>query len=457
MTVLASADSARADGSARFRSLARQIARGNCILVLGPGAAIAPDSGSELPLTVVLSTLLAQDDRVARTPGLDHRDLRHVSQVLYEETRSLTGLQETAAEFYSRYGARTTPFHRNVAALPFTFFLTTTADDLLFNALIEAGKKPSRQFYSFRRARRTEAAEEPTVARPLVYHLYGYHEEPDSLVITETDLIDFLAKVILNAPPLDPMIRAELAKASTTCLFVDLGFKDWYLRALLRALGLSGHQDTSIAVENAEFFERSALHQTTIYFSRSQAIQFHHESLDEFSLQLRQAHDALSAQKGNAAAAPAAGAPCVFLSYVHEDREAVDRLADTLRAAAIDVWQDHQSLRVGDRWAQLLEQVINKQADYVAVVQSPHLTRRVETYVGIEVDQALKRHQKMLLGGFRFLLPLRLGLADDLPLLSVLQGIDVSTDEGVGALVAAITQDWKKRAAARGATPLGGS
>jgi TIR domain/SIR2-like domain len=452
-----SVDAPKSDDTPRFRSLARLIGRGDCILVLGPGAATAPDSTPDLPLTVVLSQLLAQDGRVARTEGLDRRDLRHVSQVLYEATRSLTGLQETVAEFYARYGTQTSAFHRNVAALPFRFFLTTTPDDLLFNALTEAGKKPTRHYYSFRRARRTDAAEPPTVAQPLVYHLYGHHEEPDSLVITETDLIDFLAKVILNAPPLDPLIRAELAKASTTCLFVDLGFKDWYLRALLRALGLYGHQDTSIAVEDAEFFERSALHQTTIYFSASQAIQFHHETLDDFSTRLRQAHESLAAQKPREIATPAADAPCVFLSYVHEDREAADRLADNLRAAAINVWQDHQSLRVGDRWSQLLEQVINKQADYVAVMQSPNLAKRVETYVGIEVDQALKRHQKMTLGGFRFILPLRLGVRADLPTLELLQGIDVSTGEGVGALVTAINQDWAKRALARAAAPVGSS
>jgi hypothetical protein len=413
---------------------------------------MAPDTPPDCPLTVVLSQQLAQDDRVARTEGLDRRDLRHVSQVLYEATRSLTALQETAAEFYASYATRTTAFHQNMAALPFKFFVTTTADDLLFNALVQAGKQPSRHFYSFRRARRAEAADEPTVDRPLVYHLYGYHEEPDSLVITETDLIDFLAKVILNAPPLDPIIRAELAKASTTCLFVDLGFKDWYLRALLRALGLYGHQDTSVAVEDEEFFERSALHQTTIYFAASQAIQFHRETLHGFSTRLRQAYDALTAQKPKEIPAPAPGAPCVFLSYVHEDRDAVDRLAEDLRAAAITVWQDHQSLRVGDRWSQLLEQVINKQADYVAVVQSPNLASRIETYVGIEVDQALRRHQKMLLGGFRFLLPLRLGVTSDLPLLQQVHGIDVSTREGIDALVTAIDQDWKRRAAARVAT-----
>src|SRR5436190_16470345 len=348
----------RSDETARFRSLARMVGRGDCILVLGPGAATAPDQGSELPLTVILSTMLAQDERVARTEGLNTRDLRHVSQVLYEATRSLTALQENVAEFYAGYRTQTAAFHRNMAALPFRFFLTTTPDDLLFNALVEADKKPTRQFYNFRRGRRTGVLNPPTVTEPLVYHLYGHHDEPDSLVITETDLIDFLTKVILNAPPLDPLVRAELAKPSTTCLFMDLGFKDWYLRALLRALGLYGHQDTSIAVERAEFFERSALHQTTIYFSASQAIQFRQAGLDEFAVRLRKTHEALSTQQASAGPPPAADAPVVFLSYVHEDRESVDRLAERLRGAGINVWQDHQSLRVGDRWPQLLDQVI---------------------------------------------------------------------------------------------------
>jgi hypothetical protein len=68
-----------------------------------------------------------------------------------------------------------------------------------------------------------------------VYHLYGYPADPLSLVITENDLIDFLVNVVRKEPSLPPEITNTLARS--TCLFIDLGFKNWYLRSL----GLRGH------------------------------------------------------------------------------------------------------------------------------------------------------------------------------------------------------------------------
>jgi hypothetical protein len=38
----------------------------------------------------------------------------------------------------------------------------------------------------------------------------------------------------------------------------------------------------------------------------------------------------------------------VFLSYASEDTPAVQRIADTLRAAGIEVWFDKSELRGGD-------------------------------------------------------------------------------------------------------------
>src|SRR5262245_29452317 len=107
------------DGSSQLRSLARQVVRGECVLFLGPGAATVPGVTPERPLSVELSEAPAQDPRVAQVEGLDPRDLRHVSQVLYEVTRNLTSLQEGVADFYMARSEWTSRFHENIAALPF--------------------------------------------------------------------------------------------------------------------------------------------------------------------------------------------------------------------------------------------------------------------------------------------------------------------------------------------------
>ena len=43
-------------------------------------------------------------------------------------------------------------------------------------------------------------------------------------------------------------------------------------------------------------------------------------------------------------------ARAVFLSYASQDAEAARRIADTLRAAGIEVWFDQSELRGGDVW-----------------------------------------------------------------------------------------------------------
>jgi hypothetical protein len=437
---------------AELKPLARQIERGQCILFLGPGAATVPGESPERPVSVELSELLARDPEVTQIPGLDRRDLRHVSQILYEKTRNLTSIQETVVDFYATRSAMTGRFHEDVAALPFTFCLTTTPDDFLYNAFSRIGKRPSRHFYNFRGGRASKPVEAPSVERPLIYHLYGYPDEPDSLVVTENDLIDFLTSVVSKAPPLAEAVRAELAKPATNCLFADLGFKNWYLRILLRSLSFFGHQDSSVALEDADFFERSEIHQTTLYFSASQAIQFRKQSLHEFARQLRAAYGSIAKKKVTAELVPT-GAPLVFVSYTSEDREAVERLTLQLNRGGIAVWQDSQSLRVGDRWEQALVDIISR-ADYVIVLQTPAMARRVESYVGREVHEALKRSNRIL-HGFRFILPLTLETTDKLLELREFQSIDVGTDGGVQSLIATIHDDWagraKKRVAGSGA------
>src|SRR5262249_8052957 len=102
-----------------------------------------------------------------------------------------------AADLLSRAGAqrrmtRPTDPHRVLAELPFPIYLTTNPDHLLIDALREAKKNPvvdvcpwtewvDRSTSIFAR----EPNFSPTVDRPLVYHLFGRLEDPDSLVLTE--------------------------------------------------------------------------------------------------------------------------------------------------------------------------------------------------------------------------------------------------------------------------------
>jgi hypothetical protein len=430
-----------------LRALVRQIQSGHCVLVLGPGASTATQEGREIPLTNLLANELSQLHQISSTAGLNCNDLRHVSQVLLNQEKNHWELEERVIEFYSRFAGKTSEFHRNMAALPFQFCITTTPDDFLYEAFVgceEKAKKPTKKFYNFY-SQQPGDVPEPSETAPLVYHLYGHVDEPHSLVITENDLIDFLTRVIRNEPRLPETIRSKLNRGETTFLFVDLGFKNWYLRALLWALGLHGHDhQIGTAIEDPEFFAQSRYHQTTVYYSTGKLIEFHQESLDEFAKRLRRAYDAWAQQSRKVIAEAPAGAPCVFLSYANEDQEEVIRLEDKLMRVNIAVWRDKQNLRIGDNWALVLKQVITKQVDYVVVFQTTRMIQRVEGVFNDEIREALGRQRRMQ-EGIRFVLPVRMGDIQDKPLLKDLHSQRVDTEEGFQALTTAIKEDWKER------------
>ncbi|HAO20607.1 MAG TPA: hypothetical protein DCQ37_09125, partial [Desulfobacteraceae bacterium] len=73
---------------------------------------------------------------------------------------------------------------------------------------------------------------------------------PESLVMTENDLLDFLVSVISKAPGLPASITSELNSTDKNFLFLGFGFKHWYLRILLHVLAGNSHKKSrSFALE----------------------------------------------------------------------------------------------------------------------------------------------------------------------------------------------------------------
>lgn len=82
----------------------------------------------------------------------------------------------------------------SLAELPIPLYITTNYDDLLMNALILAGKKPVREVCRWddrTRSRRNTKPIEPTIEQPVIFHVLGQKDVPDSLVLSESDYRDF--------------------------------------------------------------------------------------------------------------------------------------------------------------------------------------------------------------------------------------------------------------------------
>jgi len=131
--------------------------------------------------------------------------------------------------------------YRVLASLPFSIYLTTSADNLLFEALKEAGKDPQFQLCPWNEYveqadsfSETRPDDRPTPERPLVYYLFGRLGEPDSLVITEDDYFDYLIGVTSNKDLIPSAVRRKLA--DTALLFLGFHLEDWNFRVLYRSI-----------------------------------------------------------------------------------------------------------------------------------------------------------------------------------------------------------------------------
>jgi hypothetical protein len=207
------------------------------------------------------------------------------------------------------------------------------------------------------------------------------------------------------------------------------------------------HRYRSLALEDAGFFAHPDRAQTALFFEHEHLIGFKLLSWEDFVRELTARHTTLAAASATAAAAaaaPAADAPLAFLCHVHEDREAVAALADRLQGLGIRIWLDRQSLRGGDDWDRLIQDVLGKHVNYVVVVQSPRMREQVRSYVFKEVQVALES-QRSFARGIRFVIPVKLEPVEQLEELNRFHCIELNQPRGVEDLVQAIREDWTLR------------
>jgi hypothetical protein len=133
-----------------------------------------------------------------------------------------------------------------LAHLKLPIYITTSYFDFLERIIIEDGRMPRTQicFWSgeplryVQESHRTDYDFEPSPEKPLVYHLFGHEAYPESLVLTEDDYLDFLAKIAQDTDQEAPLLPWYLRQALTQSSLLLLGYRphDWDFRIVFRGL-----------------------------------------------------------------------------------------------------------------------------------------------------------------------------------------------------------------------------
>lgn len=86
--------------------------------------------------------------------------------------------------------------------------------------------------------------------------------------------------------------------------------------------------------------------------------------------------------------APSSPASAVFVSYVREDSERVDRICAQLQEAGLPLWRDIDNLVPGTRWRQEIRRAIRTGSAFVGLFSS-HSERRGSSYMRAEIIEAI--------------------------------------------------------------------
>jgi hypothetical protein len=258
-----------APGGERFDkwpSLITDFKDGTCTPVIGPGVSdvllgtrrevavewarsyrfpMAPHNRESMP-QVAQYLAVNQSRRFLRLELMSHMRRTIVERYrddlpadLLGEDASLENL--IAAAWSARHRREEVDPFSVLAQLPAPVYITTSYTRLLARALTDAGRNPEVELCRWHEdiewpesVFERERGYRPTPERPLIYHLLGTFDEPESLVLTEDDFFDFLIGVTRNQALVPKVVRRRLSDSAL--MFVGFGLDEWDFRVVYRSL-----------------------------------------------------------------------------------------------------------------------------------------------------------------------------------------------------------------------------
>lgn len=130
-----------------------------------------------------------------------------------------------------------------LAGLPLPIYITTAYHDFIESALLRAGKEPRSEVCRWHRGLDSAPSVfvnnyEPSSAEPLVFHLLGRDDRPDSLVLTEDDYLQLIMAIAQeNGKATDAIpycVRRAMADSALMILGYDIA--GWAFRVLFWGL-----------------------------------------------------------------------------------------------------------------------------------------------------------------------------------------------------------------------------
>ena len=167
--------------------------------------------------------------RVARFLNVEYGDAEYASGKYVEELAKLPA---------PNFDDPNEPYNI-LAKLPLPIYITTNYDDMMERALLKNHRDVKQDLCKWVKSLEdtsplAEQGFQPNVANPTVFHLYGYTQTQQSMVMSEDDYSQFLINVSKDQELIPK--RIQQAITGTSLLLLGYSLEDWDFRILFHFL-----------------------------------------------------------------------------------------------------------------------------------------------------------------------------------------------------------------------------
>lgn len=220
----------------QWRTLIKDIQNQRCILMLGPG--LSTVNGE--PLTEAFSKHLVSELNEESIPFVPQAtaNLAYIAQrfMTIPDIRRID-LEDEAITFFKEQTQEIPEIFQLICKLPFHLIINTTPDDFMRKALLSEGTQAVHFLhYNFKKDR-DEKIPPFSSEEVLIYNLFGSIEDPESLIFTKKERVEFMKNLVRGNPPVPHKIISEFDDRKTY-LFLGFNIEDWQFRLPLLLDGL---------------------------------------------------------------------------------------------------------------------------------------------------------------------------------------------------------------------------
>jgi hypothetical protein len=143
-------------------------------------------------------------------------------------------------KFYSQPSRNLNLLYEKIAQIPFHLIINLSPDLVFAETMSRIGYAHSFSYF-WKNTAEAPLFTRPSRDRPAIYNLLGTIEQQESMVLSHTDLFEYL-EAIFGSSTLPEILKKEIKEAHNF-IFLGVPFQRWYMQLLLRILYIHNDYD----------------------------------------------------------------------------------------------------------------------------------------------------------------------------------------------------------------------